>query len=251
MAKQPYIPFYVGDYIKDTRILPLNVRGGWVDLILAMWDHDPKGELIGTIEDFSRIMNCTVSEADLVIQTLKQKKIFAWADLIDGQMRIVSRKQKKMKNISEKRKIAGELGGNPILVKQRDMQKDNQDHKQNPEYEYDTENIKDVKEGAWNKMPGQEHITLILPDIKAGAAEQFMILSGTKVTRGQVLELWEIFKVQNLTGTKFYNSPNDVFSHFINWSKTQKINGTPQQGIGNGANKLGTSEARTETAKKW
>jgi hypothetical protein len=40
--------------------------------------------------------------------------------------------------------------------------------------------------------------------------------------------LWEIFKIQNLTGEKYYKSENEVYSHFINWVKTQKIekNGT-------------------------
>lgn len=135
MAKQPYIPFYCGDYIKDTRVLPLNVRGGWVDLILAMWDNDPKGEITGNIEDFSRIMNCSLEEANLVIQILKQKKTFAWGDLPDGQMRIVSRKQKKMQNLSESRKKAGKMGGNPKLVNNSNKHLVNQNDNLNPEYE--------------------------------------------------------------------------------------------------------------------
>lgn len=121
MAKTPYIQFYLGDYIKDTRVLPLNVKGGWVDLILAMWDNEPKGELSGTIDDFSRIMNCSKEEANLVIQTLKQKKIFDYTDFgASGVMKIVSRKQKKMVELSEKRKAAGNQGGNPKLLNQKD-----------------------------------------------------------------------------------------------------------------------------------
>lgn len=142
MAKQPYIQFYIGDYIKDTRILPLNVRGAWVDLILFMWENDPKGELTGDMNDFARMMNCSQDEAILVIQTLKQKKIFAWTDLEEGQIRIVSRKQKKMAEISKTRKKVGELGGNPLLVNKKTTKSNillNQKDKLNTEYETETE----------------------------------------------------------------------------------------------------------------
>lgn len=120
MSERPYIQFYLGDYIKDTRVLPLNVKGGWVDLILAMWNNNPKGEVSGTIEDYSRIMNCSKDEAILVIQTLKQKKIFDYEELPDDLLRIVSRKQKKMEKLSEIRKTVGKTGGNPNLVNQKD-----------------------------------------------------------------------------------------------------------------------------------
>lgn len=241
MAKQPYIQFYIGDYIKDTRILPLNIRGAWVDLILFMWENEPKGELTGTIEDFSRMMNCSLEEANLVIQTLKQKKIFAWEDLQDGQTRIVSRKQKKMAEISKTRKKVGELGGNPVLVNKKLTKHNNlvnQKDNLNTEYEYDTEYGKDkevVKEEEtnWPKKPGVESYGLPLPEITEGSVIQFIRLtSGNTPTKEQVESLWDIFKKQNFTGQDFYDSPQKVYSHFINWSKTQKINGTHQQQSG-------------------
>lgn len=119
MGKQPYIPFYLGDYLKDTRILPLNVRGGWVDLILYMWDNPVKGELIGNIDDFARLMTCSKEEAILVIQTLNQKKIFDYAELPNGVMKIESRKIKSMAYLSEMRKKIGSEGGNPALIKKK------------------------------------------------------------------------------------------------------------------------------------
>jgi hypothetical protein len=125
--KQPYIPFYLGDYIKDTRVLPLNVRGGWVDIILAMWNNKKRGEIQGTYEDFSRIMSCSVEESILVIQTLIQKKICNHASLEENTFLLTSRKIKKMDKISKIRRKVGAKGGNPFLVKQKGNQ--------NPEYE--------------------------------------------------------------------------------------------------------------------
>jgi hypothetical protein len=68
-----------------------------------------------------------------------------------------------------------------------------------------------------------------LPEIKIGAVVQlFKITKQTDISEEQVSGLWDIFKIQNLTGKKYYNSVDDVYSHFINWSKSQKIetNGT-------------------------
>lgn len=83
------------------------------------------------------------------------------------------------------------------------------------------------REGEWEKMPGKESHNLILPEMKEGSVvELITIATGRRPTQQQIQGLWKIFKVQNFTGTKFYNSENDAYGHFINWSKTQKINGT-------------------------
>ena len=63
-----------------------------------------------------------------------------------------------------------------------------------------------------------------LPDIKVGAVVELMkILKQVDVSKEQVLGLWSVFKVQTLTGKKFYADEDAVYSHFINWSKTQNV----------------------------
>jgi hypothetical protein len=65
---------------------------------------------------------------------------------------------------------------------------------------------------------------LELPDIKINSIiELYKITKQTNVTKKDIIGLWEVFKVQNLTGEKYYKSINEVYSHFINWNKTQKI----------------------------
>lgn len=76
----------------------------------------------------------------------------------------------------------------------------------------------------WNTRPGAESMQLELPEIKSGAViELFSITKNTKINKIQVVGLWSVFKQQNFTGEKFYGSQNEVYSHFINWVKTQKI----------------------------
>lgn len=75
-----------------------------------------------------------------------------------------------------------------------------------------------------------------LPEIKIGSVIQlFKITKQTDISSGDVSGLWEVFKIQNLTGKKFYEDEDAVYSHFINWTKKQNINkknGTDKQPIG-------------------
>jgi len=61
-----------------------------------------------------------------------------------------------------------------------------------------------------------------LPEIKTGAAIEFVRLTKyTVLTKLQVADLWGVFKIQNLTGKKFYADEDEVYSHFLNWVKKQ------------------------------
>lgn len=353
MAKNPYMPLYIGDYLKDTRILPMSARGGCVDLMLYMWENDPRGELTGTIEDFSRIMGCSIQEAQDCLFLLKEKKIFTWGELPEenkegkerGMIRIISRKQKRMAALHESRVKTGKEGGNPKLgvnyhkegyiyamrrgtdgyikiggstqpnkriYKIREQQRTSEifvigalfvadmaaqeqyfhntfqqkkegdwfnlnenelahllsllkeknnspllspqgKMKGNPEYENEYKEGEDENKGGkgekgegeeggrgnspppigespgWNQFPGEADVDLELPEAKAQAAQELLVLGGQKAEPEHIGRLWKIFKTQHFAGTKFYNSKEDVFSHFINWSKTQKVNGTEHQ----------------------
>jgi hypothetical protein len=400
MPKSPWLKFYIGDYIKDTRILPLEVRGACVDLCLYMWENEPKGEIEGTIQDFSRIMGCSIDEATRCLRIMNEKKIFNFGFLLKENnkeklkenspfaseanmagehqanepaiIRITSRKQKRMAAESEMKKQTGKLGGNPILggeshqpgfiyaaqrpdelikiaasadpnkmiykIKQREgtnniqllgalfvsdmaeiknefqefflpkicgewcffdekekeslllLLKEKDKEKRNillkekvkgkPEYEYEhKDRIGEVlggmggregeREGGgegeppgrasplrepekgWIQFPGPEQFDLALPDDKAKAALELIILTGTKAEKEHIEKLWEVFKIQNFTGRKFYQSANEVFSHFINWSKTQKINGTVNPKFTTHGKSEGAVELAEKLARKF
>lgn len=140
MGKQPYIPFYIGDYLKDTRVLPLSVRGAWVDIILFMWDNPVRGELIGTVEEFSRMMSCEPKEAEFALNLLKQKKTADIDLLPDKTWKIVSRRMKADSELSKKRSIAGKNGVVAKFAKPFAKAKP----QANTEYEGDIEN--DIEE---------------------------------------------------------------------------------------------------------
>lgn len=86
------------------------------------------------------------------------------------------------------------------------------------------------KSDTWKQRPGTDEHCLVLPKLKENSViELLRIANGKSPTREEVLGLWMVFKVQNFTGENYYQSPEKAFSHFVNWSKQQKINGTHQQ----------------------
>jgi hypothetical protein len=82
-----------------------------------------------------------------------------------------------------------------------------------------------VQENGWPSKPGENELGLELHPVKAGAVvELYKHVNQHDLTEKELGGLWTVFKKQNFTGERFYKSQNDVFSHFINWSKNQKIN---------------------------
>lgn len=118
MPKQPYIPLYTGDYLKDTRILPLEVRGAWVDIMIFMWESKEKGTISGTMEEFALMLGCTFKKANSIISLLHEKNICDFEVLKNGHIKLSSRRMLRDVEISKTRKEAGSKGGNPNLVNQ-------------------------------------------------------------------------------------------------------------------------------------
>lgn len=118
MPKQPYIPLYTGDYLKDTRRLPLEVRGAWVDIMIFMWESKEKGTISGTMDEFALMLGCSFKKANSIISTLHEKGICDYMVLANGQIKLICRRIVRDVALSEKRKRAGSQGGNPNLLNQ-------------------------------------------------------------------------------------------------------------------------------------
>lgn len=110
-----------------------------------------------------------------------------------------------------------------------------------------------VEEEKFNHFPTSTEFNG-LPEININQAIQFIFITKkVTLTQTDVTGLWDVFKIKNLTGKKFYQHKGDVYSHFIDSLKYQIDNGPnankPSSTTGNG--KPGTSQARTDTARKW
>lgn len=63
-----------------------------------------------------------------------------------------------------------------------------------------------------------------LPEQYVSTAIRLCVQTGKgTITEATVTEMWEIFKVQHLTGEEFYPNAGKVYSHFTNWIKLQNF----------------------------
>lgn len=237
MANDPAFLFYPGDWNLGTMHLTILQKGCYMELLILQF---AKGKF--TEAQAKHMLN---GSFDLAWPTLRDKfetdGTFFWNN------RLKLEKEKRQR-FTESRRNNGSIKKS-FKNKEKHMPK----HMENENINEDGDVLKGGEGGKWNTRPGAKEITLELPEIKIGAVIQlFKISKQTDVTANDVMKFWSIFKSQNFDGEKFYQSESKVYSHFINWCKTQNIekNGTHKQNNGN-SGKLGTSEARIAALKKW
>jgi len=92
-----------------------------------------------------------------------------------------------------------------------------------------------------------------LPDnYNKSVIEQFKIQKQTTISSEQVKSMWDVFKLQNLTGTKFYNNEHSVYQHFVNWIKNQNFNnGTNKSNSKSISSISSVATANFEALRNW
>lgn len=121
--KLPYMKWFWGDAVRDTRILSLEARGAWADLIALMHDGEPYGYLSINgkpleYKKIARFMGISVSNLEKVIEEILDNNIFSRGD--DGV--IFCRRMVRDNYLRKARGEGGKKGGNPNL---KDTDKDN------------------------------------------------------------------------------------------------------------------------------
>jgi len=77
---------------------------------------------------------------------------------------------------------------------------------------------------VWNDLPTAADVPDIPPDIITAAIRNVELMKRVKITEQQALDYWETWKVQYLHGQKYYKSPHEVYSHYLNCIKNQPFN---------------------------
>lgn len=98
------MPFYVGDYLRDTRRLSLSEHGAYLLLIFEIWTH---GKIANDNSRIARILGCSQDEWMAIRPEIEQ-----FFDLSDGFWRHgrVQKEKTKTDDISEIRREAGRKG---------------------------------------------------------------------------------------------------------------------------------------------
>ncbi len=85
--------FYPGDWNKDTRVLTLQCRGAWIDLLGELWEQG--GSVRWLLTDYARFWGCDEKTADAVVRDLSRLNTANVTFDVDGYVTVESRRIKR------------------------------------------------------------------------------------------------------------------------------------------------------------
>lgn len=121
--KRPAFQWYPGDHRRDTGLqaCSFEARALWREMLDLMHDGDPRGHLTAggvaiTVDQLARLVGVPAPKAKRWIAELEERKVFGRT----AAGVIYSRRMVKDSQLSQVRREAGRLGGNPSLLNQND-----------------------------------------------------------------------------------------------------------------------------------
>ncbi len=134
--------------------------------------------------------------------------------------------------INERRKFTESRRNNLKGVNQYTKNKDKKSghmggHKTSHMEDENINEDKDVFKGGtgenWNQNPKPDDVPE-LPELKLRSTVEFLYYTRKlNVPDQTILGLFSVFRNQHLTGKKFYQTRDDVYTHFLNWIRNQPI----------------------------
>lgn len=131
MAKAPAFQFYPGDWTRDLDDQDLEIEGAWIRICCRLWWSVTPGQATKTLKEWARILRKSEKKTQKIFQILFTKHIASGCVLDNQNITIISRRMVRDFEISQIRREVGKLGGNPILLKSKNVL-DNQTVNQKP-----------------------------------------------------------------------------------------------------------------------
>lgn len=232
MAKKPAFQFYPGDWRKDQDLsrASLQAKGALIEVLCLAFECEKRGYLMSgkipwTIDEIAHAIGGDKIENMKAIEELLTKKILK----IDKKKCIFSARMVRDEKLSKLRRRVGSMGGNPNLVNQTANQKPT------PSSSSSTSviniDIEKAQPEKWISKPGDSDKNLKLTDTEITQTIEFIHrLKKVLLTDKDVFGYWQAFKIQNFTGSRFYNERSDCLHHFRNWLKTEVIQNNKSSG---------------------
>ena len=118
--KQPYLPLYTGDWLKDPKLSLCSpaTRGVWIDLICGLHELGQGGQVTATAQQIARMCRCSDAEVDTA---LKELRTTGAADVHEreGRITVICRRLKRASELSAKRSESGRKGGSKTSSKSK------------------------------------------------------------------------------------------------------------------------------------
>jgi len=151
MSNQPFMQFYVADYLVDTQHLTTEQHGAYLLLLMTMWHN--AGSLPNDEKKLARIARVTLKRWHIIADSVME--FFEIEDDTITQKRLVEEYQKAVSK-SEKRKTSGSLGGKAKSLKNNKSglanASDLPEHLSEPDIRIEKDTSHDVSKKAGRKV---------------------------------------------------------------------------------------------------
>jgi uncharacterized protein YdaU (DUF1376 family) len=223
MAKDPAFLFYPGDWNLGTMHLTLLEKGCYIELLVLQF---AKGKF--TEAQAKHMLNGSFDVAwSNLSEKFKTDGEFYWNERL-------RKEQEKRQNYTESRRSNG-LAKKSCEKTKKHMGKHMHNHmdKHMEDENKDINNTISITNNIqeFNTKPISQNFNGLPHLTKQAALEIIFRTQQVKVTDESLTGMWNVFKIQNLTGDNYYPNEGKVYSHFINWIKTQKFNDGNTTGI--------------------
>lgn len=111
MAKQPYIPIYIGDWEKDTNCISALAEFALLKLTFKLFNSEKRGIFEANFRTLSILFKQNIDETKEIFQELIDNNILNIEPLENERFRIISRRMIREGHISEARSNNGSQGG--------------------------------------------------------------------------------------------------------------------------------------------
>lgn len=111
-----------------------------------------------------------------------------------------------------------------ITLKEGLIENDEKDIRSKDQYkDKDKDNFKKETEVKFKTNPVVTDFNGLPKDTADMSIQMIKTMQNVDIDIGQATSMWDVFKMQNLTGHKWYGKESDVYSHFLNWIKDKKF----------------------------
>lgn len=270
LTNQPFIPFYVGDWMNSTKLKECSPGAHGLMICIMCVMH--KSENYGTIllkqkykQPEKQDVKHDTKQVQKFARQLVRQTAFDFAEIlpflielleenvliVEGDLLICPRMVKDA-NLSRIRALSGKKGGEIAQQKKKVVAKDfaqaKFDTSTENENEYVNENENVFKEGLLREK-------FLLPDNIREVVEMNQFTHTKNSNSEYVLAQWEVFLAERNTDPPLkqmrYRSLSDLTEYFINWmrKKFPEKNGTHSKNLNDKPS--GTSTKRTDALRNW
>lgn len=165
MARQPYIPLYIGDWEQDTNTISLEAEGALIKLTFKLWKANEKGRLSISFFQLSILLKKDIDFTRKIVSELQESGVLNVIYEDGDRVTFESRRMLKIASKSAIYSENGKKGGRPSKKAKKLIESQSVPNRK-PLLEYDIENNKELiqKKEREDKRVKTNVLDLIPPD---------------------------------------------------------------------------------------